>query len=424
VREVTLLLCSPGGADRARVLGALPPFPIDFPFWPTVDDVVEECRRRYRLSVVVLRLLTAPGTVNGMDGPVTYLAQLVEPHGVEPHGVERPGVEGAERLLRPWLPEAGAPDPLARHRLRARYAEPDGPAADLRWADAVLADLGRPRAGEPRQLRTWNLSSIWAIPTAAGQVWLKALPSFLVAEASLLTWLSSLHQDGNAPVATVLASHEGRQLLDDVPGEDHYGAGADVTAEAIELLVGLQAAAAPRIAEPARFGVQDRRAVAATAVIRAVHERYRSVLTADENNGLDALLATLPARFAAAEAAGLPDTVVHGDFHPGNVRGLPGRLRLLDWGDAVTGQPVLDLIRLLNASPTDDRDALKALWAKAWQVRVPEADPLVALGPMVPVAELLGAVTYQRFLDHIEPDEHPYHLDDPLTCLRAAAELV
>ncbi len=420
MREVTLLLCTPGGADRARVLGALPPFPIDFPYWPTVDDIVEACGRRFGLSVVVLRLLTTPGTVNGMDGPVTYLAQL---DGIESGGIEPAGAEGLGPLLQPWAPAAGAPDPLASHPLRARYAEPGGPQADLRWADEVLADLGRPRTGAPRQLRTWNLSSIWSIPTASRPVWLKVLPSFLVAEAPLLQWLGSLTPDGSASVATVLASQDGRQLLDDVPGEDHYGAGVDVTGQAVELLVGLQAAAAPRIAELSRFAVPDRRAVAATAAIAAVHERYRSVLSGPENRRLGALVATLPARFAAAAAAGLPDTLVHGDFHPGNLRGVPGRLRLLDWGDAVTGPPVLDLIRLLGAGPADDRDRLEALWARAWRVRFPDADPLAALAPMLPVAELLGAVTYRRFLDHIEPDEHPYHLDDPLTCLRAALAL-
>jgi len=39
------------------------------------------------------------------------------------------------------------------------------------------------------------------------------------------------------------------------------------------------------------------------------------------------------------------------------------------------------------------------------------------------VAPLLGAVTYQRFLDLIEPDEHPYHAADPPACFLDAASL-
>ena len=54
----------------------------------------------------------------------------------------------------------------------------------------------------------------------------------------------------------------------------------------------------------------------------------------------------LPDRFADLASCGLPDTLVHGDFHPGNTRGVPGRtetLVLLDWGDSGVGNPLLDL---------------------------------------------------------------------------------
>ena len=54
-------------------------------------------------------------------------------------------------------------------------------------------------------------------------------------------------------------------------------------------------------------------------------------------------MAALPARFAEVAACGMPDTLVHGDYHPGNVRGEPGNLTMLDWGDTGVGQPLLDM---------------------------------------------------------------------------------
>ena len=36
---------------------------------------------------------------------------------------------------------------------------------------------------------------------------------------------------------------------------------------------------------------------------------------------------------------------------------------------------------------------------------------------------LLGAVTYRRFLDNIEPSERPYHDGDPARALRRAIEI-
>ena len=38
------------------------------------------------------------------------------------------------------------------------------------------------------------------------------------------------------------------------------------------------------------------------------------------------------------------------------------------------------------------------------------------------LSRLLGALTYQRFLDNIEPDERIYHEGDPAHELRAAIE--
>ena len=54
---------------------------------------------------------------------------------------------------------------LDDHPLRLPYARPGGPARELAWAEEALAGCGREPSGRPRQMRTWNLSSIWSIPT-------------------------------------------------------------------------------------------------------------------------------------------------------------------------------------------------------------------------------------------------------------------
>ena len=53
-------------------------------------------------------------------------------------------------------------------------------------------------------------------------------------------------------------------------------------------------------------------------------------------------MAGLPDRVAAVAACGVPDTLVHGDFHPGNVAGRPDDYVILDWGDSFVGHPLLD----------------------------------------------------------------------------------
>ena len=147
----------------------------------------------------------------------------------------------------PWT----GPDPLAEQPLRLPYARPGGPAADLAWADAALAAAGRERTGPAVQGRTWNLSSIWRLPTAEGTAWLKVVPPFFAHEGAMLQRLDP------AVVPPLIAAEGPRMLLADVPGEDHWGAELPVLLPGLELLVGLQSAWVDRVGELEQVGAPD-----------------------------------------------------------------------------------------------------------------------------------------------------------------------
>lgn len=399
-RVATLVLCT---ADR--VLGSLPPLTMPFPYWQRVDDVVGAARERFGFDAVVLRILTAEGRENGAGGAVAYL-------------VEVDGDSGEGLPLTPWVGD----DPLDDHPHRAAYARPGGPHADLRWARERLAASGRPVQAAAQQLRTWNLSSIWRLPTSGGDVWLKSQPGWALAEGRLVAELARIAAGAGlpCPVADVLASEGHRAVLDHVDGDDHYGAGPAVLAEALATLVRLQHHAAGHLDHLVALGVRDLRPEATRSVAAEVVDRHRPQLSREEQERLDHLLGSLPERYDAASAAGLPDTVVHGDFYGGNVRGRPGDLRLLDWAEAGVGHPVFDLVRMLSLADPRYGPTLTRAWVGAWHALRPGARPARAIAPLRPVAELYDAVVYQHFLDHIEPDEQRYHAADPLASLRAA----
>ena len=371
-RRVTLVLVDGTGT----VLGELPPFEVERPFWPETADVVDEARKRYGVDVVILRILATERS-QPHGGAVTYLAQTEDrPAALQPSTVE-----------------------LRAESKRPSYAEVNGPIKTLQWAEAAL---GTPILAKT-QLRTWNLSTIWRLETADGPVWLKQVPPFFAHESAVLRWI------GPPLVPAVLAAQDGRMLLADVPGADLYGADLDTRRAVAANFHPVQVAA---VEDLPLSGVPDERG-------RSLVEPMERVLT--EYHGSQKLLEDLPRRFAAIEECGLPDTLVHGDLHPGNVRGDGKRWAIIDWGDSFVGHPAYDIMRLSEGLPEPDRRRLVAEWADRWRADVPGCEPERVLDLMGPLAYLRGAVVYDRFLANIEPAERPYHASDVPACLDNAA---
>jgi hypothetical protein len=73
-RTVTLIVLDQAG----NLLGALPSFELELPYWQEASDVVEAAYARWGIRLWVLRLLGAE-RAQPPGGNVTLLAQLAEP---------------------------------------------------------------------------------------------------------------------------------------------------------------------------------------------------------------------------------------------------------------------------------------------------------------------------------------------------------
>ncbi len=392
-RIVSLVLVTPDGRPRGR----LAPFPVESPWWPDVAPIVRDVRGRLGLPVTILRMLEVePHRMAG--GHVTYLAESDHPVALEP-----------------WTGS------LDDHPLRQTWARTGGPAADLEWVSSVLSDQDLQLTGPPQQVKSWNLSSLWRLPTTGGQAWLKVVPPFMAHEGRLLTRLAQVA--GHA--VPRLLGHEGaRSLMGDVPGEDMYEASGSVLLRMVTLLVELQCGSIGRVEELMALGLPDWRAPALAEAIASVVERTASELDEGERRILAGFVRGLDERFAAVADCALPDALVHGDFHPGNLRSDGTSLVLLDWGDSGVGHPLLDRAAFLDRIPAAAVDAVAGHWDRAWREAVPGCDPARVARLLDPVAAARQALIYRRFLDEIEPSEYPYHQRDPADWLRRTVTLV
>jgi Ser/Thr protein kinase RdoA (MazF antagonist) len=256
------------------------------------------------------------------------------------------------------------------------------------------------------------------VPVEGQTIWLKVVPRFFAHEGALLALMSG------ARVPTMLGHEGGRMLLAEIAGKDLYIAGLPLLREMVDLLVELQRIWADRVAELLALGLPDWRGPALAAAIANVVERTGDEISAEDRATLAGFVRGLPSRFDEAAACGLQDTLVHGDFHPGNFRGDERTLTLLDWGDSGVGHPLLDLPAFLERVPKDVFGAVRAHWLQQWRHAVPGSDPARASVLLAPVAAARQAVVYRGFLDNIEPSEQRYHRADPAKWLHETAALV
>jgi Phosphotransferase enzyme family len=380
-------------------VGTAPPFEDANPWWGEVADVTAHLDDLLGVPTTVLRVLPEPG-----QRP--------------PGGTVRYHVEAAATPRSDFLDKA-APDDWAEivrpQPHRATWAEVGGPRRLFDWAAGIV-----PLAGTPRQVKTWNLSCLCRLPTTDGVVWAKATSTFASVDGDIIRHVRALDPSlAPEPIAVDL----GRRwsLLRHAPGEDCWEPDDATVESVLRRWVAVQAALAQDVVD---IEAPMSPSAGWQAALDGLVERVATSLTAEDRAGVAALTKQLPELVARLDSAGLPTTVVHGDFHPGNWRSDGNRRVVFDWCDASRGHPACDLIRLTGWLPAPLAALATNRWVAEWRTAVPGSDPGRAAELVRPVQHLELALTYQGFLDGIEPDERPYHEDDPADEIRLALAAV
>jgi hypothetical protein len=390
-------------SDGGRWLGEVEPFRVESPWWPDVEPVNLHLAATLGAQTFVLRLLAATGTPP-RDGAVVYHAEVA--HAWRPVDA---GLAAA----------AGEPQPLRR-----AWARQGGPAEDLAWMADALANAGRPVVGPAVQVKTWNLSCVFRLPTGRGPVWLKTTGPEQTREELPIAAVAR-HDPALVPEVVAADPAHGRVLCTQLAGRHLPDAGKDAVLAVTERWVAAQAALAAEVADLIAAGMphwplsgladHTRRLLAAPPT---------AALSAPERRSAERLVDRVPAIATELEAAGLPETLVHGDFTPVNWHGDDDSVAIMDWSDSYVGHPAHDIVALLGWLPVEWHDDVIAQWCRAWQRHRPGSRPEAAVDHARPLVHLHMANVYARFLAAIEPAERCYHEDDPPAQLRLALATV
>ncbi len=298
--------------------------------------------------------------------------------------------------------------------LRPPWARRDWFAAASAWTRDQLEARGCRLTDAVEQVRTWGISCILRAPTGAGDVYFKeasAGPLF-ANEPDVVNRLAGCFPE-NVPAPLAVDRERRWLLLPNVGARLRGHPNHSLLEDTLRTFARLQRRTVNRTAHFIEAGCLDRRLERLATQIDPLLEDEGALarLARAEIDRLRALSQSLKAMCAALAAYRVPQTLVHGDFHPGNVAVRDGRLWFFDWTDACIAHLFFDPVTFLEFDDDqyegDRHTRLREAYLSVWA----DDEPYERLLEAWRLAKILGAlhqaVSYQHIVRTLEPAARP-----------------
>ena len=277
------------------------------------------------------------------------------------------------------------------------------------WIDSVLTAKGYEMLRPPEHFKHGTISSVLRTETSAGNIYFKValtLPLF-GHEPTLTTALGELYPD---IIPSPLAIDKSRRwmLTADIGTELRT---SNPSLEMLEMVVKtfahLQSNSASHIDSLFAAGCLDRRLDVLVGQIDGLlaDEGCCTRLTAEERAEWQASGDQLKVLCQRLASYAIPYTLVHGDFHAGNIALQGEKIRFFDWTDACVTHPFFDLPVLIEYDAQEHADALRDAYLAEWTAY----ESLERLHEAYAISSILGslhqAVSYQGIFNGMEVDQ-------------------
>jgi hypothetical protein len=283
------------------------------------------------------------------------------------------------------------------------------------WATSRLAALGRTVTVPPVVAHVGPIAAVIRFETSAGPAYLKASIPFFAREATISAALAARTP---AWVPEVLAADPAYgTLMEDMGGSILGDASEDTWDMGLRRLAELQLAWVNGTDVLLSEDAQDRPVAAVGQLVTELEPVHSRLVAAEPGTWPEwaEVIDGLVTRCESLAASGLPDTLVHGDFHPWNVSVRDGEARLFDWSDGAVSHPFVDLTCFLRRAedPGARRrmaDAYLAVWAAGYgMTRVEQAlEHALVVGALYQVATYLALVPAMDLRDQWQFEGGPW----------------
>lgn len=304
---------------------------------------------------------------------------------------------------------------------RMPWARPGWLPGVTAWVDGELARLGRERVGMPEQVRVRHWACVLRVPTSGGDSYFKATSPAFACEPLVTRVLMGVVP---SVVPRLLATDTGRgwMLMADggapLRGRVLPGRHLEPLLDMLPRFAAFQLALVPHTAVLLAAGCPDRRLARLpdlvadllndTALLLVGHP---DGMTAAEHANLRAALPEMHDLCARLADAGVPESLHHDDFHPGNVLvDARGNYAFFDWGECAITHPFLSLgmalrwARLVLECDDEPLDRLRRAYLAPWTAYAPMDRLLEASSVAERLMPLARALTWADCIRGLEPD--------------------
>ena len=435
-RDLYRILLLRKNGSELLITGERPPFTlpcVEIPRWERVaENMNSVIRKRFGISAICLFAPDLSVATSDSEQPLYQVMETREANVAAPEGTYWLPLDSFSDQSVADAHDSRALSSTLRQIREFENGETIGPFGKPGWLEALFSwvqqeidPYGLRLSGEFRQLNASPTFALLRFETNRSAVWFKAVGEPNLREFPISVTLSRLFP-GFVPAVVAthpawhgwLATESAGSTLDEVPD-------ACAWEQAAQTLGELQIASVGKTDQLLEAGCRDLRVASLFTLVDPFLEVISKLMEQQQKTPPPVLhrgdLRTLGNQIKAAlsELAelGVPDTLGHLDFNPGNILCSAEQCVFIDWAEAYVGPPFLTFQYLLeHLRQTEAQDVvgpqhLADQYAASWLCRVP-SPAVAAVQRLVPLTAVFACAVVSDWneLSHARDNRFPGYL--------------
>jgi hypothetical protein len=411
-----------------------------------VNHINQAIATQLGCNVTVLRCFYEDYSLEAKTGCRVYAMENHFPQWTPPKNSRWIGFEELDSLkfvipklrqvLNSWFVEIGSNN---IPKMRVPWAQVGWFDRAIAWINLQLNVLGFNITAPIQQLKSQTRSCLLKISTKNGDIYFKATFGIFARETILTKSIAELYSQHLAELL-VVDTQKSWMLIRDFRGK-HLGKTQDIFywQKALNLFARMQIQAIAQVEQLLAIGFPDRRIEQIINQIEPLFADNSAILipqnaprlSVNEIETLRSLIPQLRVMCYELAMCGIPQTLVHGDFHCENVILTDERFIYFDWSDGAVSHPFFDAVFFLQditqqlPDLTDVQVSLRNAYLELWTIYMPIQQLISVFAKAEPLAYLYYAIVSYEITQSLEGSHRwemeeavPYWLKKLLSCIQ------